>query len=93
MTHTMRFSCCEDIQWAKDSDRIVVISLDQNTSYALEGIEAMVWEYLTLGYTDPQLTTQLSALLDTSPACAHTTVTEILVAWERKGLIKQAKVI
>ena len=93
MTHTIRFSCCEDIQWAKDSDRIVVISLNQNTSSTFEGLEAMVWEYLILGYGHPQLTTHLSALLDISPDCANTTVIEILAMWARKGLIGQEKMI
>lgn len=87
------FHCNEDIHWVKEFDKIVLISLEQNLAYVLEGTDAVIWEYLTLQYGSAQLIAHLSALLDISTDAANNTMIKTLIAWEQKGLIKKEKVI
>ena len=89
MVQVTTFYCREDILWAKDYDNIVIISLAQNVAHTLEGVEATIWEYLTLGYSQSKLTTQLSSIFSISPELASTTIVKTLISWEKKDLVRR----
>ncbi len=86
------FHCGEDIQWAKDFNRIVLISLNQNRAFILNDTEAILWEYLTLGYKYSELVTYLSSMLNISANQASATITQIIQVWEKEEIINRDKV-
>lgn len=80
--------CPETVRWVNDAGQILVIDEQRGVTHTLRGVEAAVWDWLTLAYPYPVLVEMLAALLALSPGEAAARLEAILAAWQTAGLLE-----
>lgn len=88
-TLPITYSCSPRVSWAVDAGQIIVVDEQQGRHYCLRGVEAAVWDWLTLAYPYPRLLTLLANLLAVSPAQAAVPLHAMLRQWADMGLLAQ----
>jgi len=83
------YSCSPRVSWAIDAGQIIVVDEQYGRRHCLRGVEAAVWDWLTLAYPYPRLLALLVELLAVPPAQAAVTLRELLHRWIDIGLLVQ----
>jgi hypothetical protein len=75
MSQRLIYHCSPSIIWVKDADQTLVVDRETGQSWALRGVEAVVWDLLTIGYSYQRIVPMLSLILSLSIAkvagCQH----------------------
>jgi hypothetical protein len=80
--------CPESVRWVNDAGQILVIDERRGVTHTLRGVEAAVWDWLTLAYPYPALVEMLAALLTLPSDQSAERLGDILAAWQTAGLLE-----
>jgi hypothetical protein len=80
-----------DIVWLKDAGQTIVLDQATGRSWALRGVQAAAWDLLVLGYSFEQATRLLALLADMTEEEAWASLSTMLQAWERFGILAMEK--
>jgi hypothetical protein len=70
-----------------DSAGLILVHATRQETHLLTGIEATVWNLLTLRYTYRQLLSLAAILLDSPEPVAENRLQVMLTAWQSAGLL------
>lgn len=85
------FHCAEHIKWVNDSTQVVIIDEMRNQTHILQGEEAAVWSWLTLGYSYERILPLVAALWTAEPQVANHKLAGLLTAWHSTGLLEETR--
>ena len=88
MSHRLIYCCSPSIVWVKDADQTLVVDKELGRSWALGGVEALVWDLLSVGYSYRRITRMLSLLLSLSVDEAEHTLGGVLQKWRRANIVQ-----
>ena len=83
----MAYDCAPTITWVKDASQVIVIEGRGARSWSLQGIEAVIWDLLTLNYGFAGMVDLLAVLLEGSRERAATTLLGTMRRWEEEGIV------
>jgi hypothetical protein len=78
-----------DLVWVRESKSTIVIDREKDQVHILQGLDGMVWSWLTLGYDFSKLTGLLACALDLPPVDAELRLTALFHDWMQMGLLVQ----
>jgi hypothetical protein len=82
-------TCPAPVWWVKDADQILVVDEQKGTLVILRGLEAVIWDWLTLMYSYPRLVNLLAALRVVPADEAERQLIDVLSAWQSIGLLQR----
>ena len=82
------YRCAPTIVWARDEGRVIVVDDQDKRSWLLDGIEAAIWDWVTMGYAHPRIVSMVSLTLKGSDAQAETLLENTLHRWYLAGLVQ-----
>lgn len=77
------------IVWVQDKTHIWLVNEAENTVCALGGLEAAVWDWITLGYGYSRLLDMVAAYRAGTGAEAELELTGILRQWQDRGWLEK----
>jgi hypothetical protein len=81
------YHCAPALCWVKDAGQTILVDGESGRSWVLRGVEAAIWDLLTLGYPAGQIAPFL-AVLRTSPVDqASDTLAAVVHAWVEAGIV------
>jgi hypothetical protein len=83
------YHCPPALVWLKERGRTIVVDQKRMESWQLGGLQAVVWDLVTLGYPFGRIARLVAALLDVSRDEADGTVLTILARWEEAGMVRR----
>ena len=75
--------------WVRDSKTTIVINQEKGQVHVLQGLDGMIWSWLTSGYDFPKLTGLLACALDLPLDDAEIRLSVLLHDWTQLGLLVQ----
>jgi hypothetical protein len=81
------YRCAPAIAWVKDVRQTILVAAETGESWTLCGVEAAIWDLLTLNYPAEQITRLLSVLLALSPEQAAATLAGAIRTWAEAGIL------
>lgn len=81
------YCCIPDIVWTRDADQTLLVSPGQGQGWALRGVEATVWDLLTLHYPFERIVGFLAELLQLSGEEATRQLLAVVQGWEQAGIM------
>jgi hypothetical protein len=81
------YRCAPAIVWVKDSGQTILVEGEKERCWIIYGLEAMVWDLLTLNYTFERIVRFLSVMLETPVDEAMGTLLAILHGWQDAGIL------
>jgi hypothetical protein len=85
------YHCAPSIIWVKDSDHTLVVDRDTGQSWALRGVEAVVWDLLSVGYSYHRIIPMLSVMLSLSVEDAGRTLADVLRTWRDASILRVSR--
>ncbi len=85
------YHCAPAIVWVKDSGQTILVESEKECYWIIRGLEAMVWDLLTLNYTFEGIVGFLSLMLETPVGEATGALRAILQGWEDAGILLTAR--
>jgi hypothetical protein len=82
------YVCAPAIRWVKDLDQTILVDYDGQQSWILQGIDAAIWDLLTLGYGLEQTADFLAVLLTISSGEASHRLLATIQRWEQEGILQ-----
>jgi len=81
------YRCSPSITWVKDSDQTILVEEEKGQSWSIHGVEAVIWDLLTLHYSLGRIVRFLSVLLNGSKDEAIESLLVAIQRWEEAGII------
>jgi hypothetical protein len=78
-------------EWVKDATETLLVEQVTGKCWTLEGVEAIIWDLLTLDYSSRAAEGLLSELLQVPRAEARATLLTVLEAWKADRLVCPAE--
>jgi hypothetical protein len=75
------------LAWVKDAELTLIVQHEEGRSWALRGLEAAIWDLLTLSYSFPRLVDAVALLAGCEPGEAAEIVMALLHEWEEQGIV------
>lgn len=85
------YRCAPAITWLRDADRTLLVDAERGQSWPIHGVEAAIWDFLTLAYPYEKIVHFLSLLMTASSAEAERTLLAALRGWQRTGIVQIVK--
>lgn len=85
------YRCAPAIVWVKDSGQTILVESESERCWIMRGVEAMVWDLLTLNYTFEGIVHFLSVMLEIPVDKASGDLWAILQGWEDAGILLPAR--
>lgn len=82
------YCCVPTIVWVKDAEQTILIETVGKRSWIIRGMEAAIWDWLTLNHPAERVVRFLSALSGTSTEEARKVLSSILQGWEKAGIVQ-----
>jgi hypothetical protein len=82
------YHCAPSIIWVKDADQTLVVDRGTGQSWALRGVEAVVWDLLSVGYSYHRIIPMLSVMLSLSAEEARRTLADVLRTWQDVSILR-----
>jgi hypothetical protein len=83
----LAYRCAAAITWVKDAGRTLLVEVETGRAWSLGGVEAVVWDLLTLHYPAGQLIGFLAVLLGESCEKAKDRLLAMVQGWEEAGIV------
>lgn len=83
------YCCAPHVVWARDVERVILVDSQDGRSWALDGIEAAVWDWLATGYPYERVVHFVALTRKTLESEAGARLDSILRRWCDAGLIQQ----
>ena len=90
MSQRLIYRCSPSIIWVKDADQTLVVDRETRQSWALRGVEAVVWDLLTIGYSYQRIVPMLSLILSLSMEEAEYTLAGVLRKWRDASIVQES---
>lgn len=87
-TNLIHISTPESVCWVNDGKQITVINRESNRFFTLSGLEAVVWNWLSLGYSYQQIEIMTAHLLSQSESEAVDVLGSIFRDWYTNDLLE-----
>lgn len=84
----LTLTCAPAIVWVKDANRILLVDHQRELFWALEGIEATLWDWLAMAYPYEKIIHFLALTLDKSSEEADRQLRSVLDVWRQSGIIQ-----
>lgn len=88
MSQRLIYRCSPCIIWVKDVHQTLVVDREAGRSWALHGIEAVVWDLLTVGYSYRRIVPMLSLILSLSVEEAEHILAGVLRRWSDASIVQ-----
>lgn len=88
MGQRLVYRCSPSIAWVRDANQTLVVDRETEQSWILHGVEAIVWDLLTVGYSYQSMVSMLSLTLSTSAEEAERTLAGVLEEWQGDGIVQ-----
>lgn len=85
------YCCVSNIVWVKDKNGVFLVDPKADRSWSMNGIDAAIWDWLTLGYRHEQAVFLLSLILRVPEDEARQVICETLYRWQRMGIVEQTE--
>jgi hypothetical protein len=85
-TRSTRFRLAAGIQWAVESDGVLVTN-GTGMAHRIGYPEAAVWDWMTRGYPLEKVLVLIGYVASLEPSGARELVAEALCTWDRMGLL------
>jgi hypothetical protein len=82
------YRCAPRVAWVQDAAQTLLVDRQDDRCWTLTGIEAAIWDLLTLGYASEQAVRFLSLFKSIPTEDARPALLTILQGWERAGLVQ-----
>jgi hypothetical protein len=79
------YSCPAYVHWVRDADLVALVDEQRHCSQVLRGDEAMLWDWLALGYSYSVLLRQSAAVWEMPEQEAACILAESLARWHKLG--------
>ena len=92
--HALRFTsycCAPDIEWVQDASQVLLVDAARGRSWPLQGVEAAIWDWLSLGYRYEQIARFVSLALGTSMDEAERALCAVLRGWAGAGILQASE--
>jgi hypothetical protein len=83
----LEYRCSPSILWLKDADQTILIDSENGETWSLRGVEAVIWDLLTLNYTSQMIAGVLPLLTGQAGAEPWSTFRALVQAWEKAGIL------
>ena len=81
------YRCAPTVTWVKDASQTILVEEEKERSWRLQGVEAIIWDLLTLDYAAGGMIDFLALLLNNSVQEAQTTLLAVLRDWAEMGIV------
>jgi hypothetical protein len=81
------YCCAPAVAWVKDTDHTILVEEEKRQAWCLQGMEATVWDLLTLNYTAAGIAGFLAVLWGGSVEEARKALVSVLQDWESAGIV------
>lgn len=83
----LAYCCAAAVAWVKDADQTIVVEEETGRCWSMRGVEAAIWDLLTLDYSFEQIVRFLSALLNRSSEETTEALSTTMQRWEEAGIL------
>ena len=84
---TLAYDCAPNVTWVKDANQVIVVQGRGARCWSLQGVEAVIWDLLTLSYGFARMVDFLAVLSEGSRENAATTLLTTMRRWEEEGIV------
>jgi len=81
------YRCAPKVAWVKDASQTILVEEEKGRGWCLQGVEAILWDLLTLHYPWVGIVDFLAVLLNNSVEEAERTLLAVLQNWEDAGFV------
>jgi hypothetical protein len=81
------YCCAPTVAWIRDADRMILVEEAKGRCWHLQGVEAVIWDLLTLHYPWDGIVDFLAVLLGASVQEASKTLLAALRDWKEAGIV------
>ncbi len=85
------YHCAPAITWLRDADQTLLVDAERGRLWAIRGVEAAIWDFLTFAYPYEKIVHFLSLLMRASIDEAERTFLAALRGWHRRGIVQVVK--
>lgn len=79
--------CPDHLKWVADHSRVIIVDEERRLTTILQDEEALIWNWLALGYSYRRLHASAAALWAATPQAADALLTRLLANWQKSGLL------
>ena len=84
---SLAYDCAPTVTWVKDASQILVVQREGERCWSLQGVEAVIWDLLTLRYGFAKMVDFLAVLSEDSREAAASTLLATVRHWEEEGIV------
>jgi len=88
MSQRLIYHCSPSTIWVKDADQTLVVDRELGQSWTLRGVEAVIWDLLTVGHSCQKAVQVLSLILSLSVEEAEHTFAGVLRKWKDASIVQ-----
>ena len=81
------YDCAPTITWVKDASQTIVVEGRGKRCWTLRGVDAVIWDLLTLNYDFARMVDFLARLSEGSREKAAVTLLTTFRHWEKEGIV------
>ena len=81
------YDCTPSISWVKDASQVMLVEGKWERTWSLRGVEAVIWDLLTLQYGFDQMVRFLAQLSEDTRENAAATLLATMQLWEEEGIV------
>jgi hypothetical protein len=85
LTH---YFCAPTMTWVQDANQTFLVDADGGRFWSLRGVEAAIWDLLSLGYGYEKVARFLSLMLRVSEDEAESALSATLRRWQDEGIVQ-----
>jgi hypothetical protein len=82
----LAYHCAPSLVWVKDAGQTILVGKEDHT-WIIDGVEALIWDLLTLNYSFDRLARFLSVMLEIPFKEAKRTLEAVLHRWNQVGIV------
>jgi hypothetical protein len=83
----LAYDCAPSISWVKDASQVIIVEGRGERSWSLQGVEAVIWDLLTLRYGYDRMVDFLTELSEGSRKNAEAALLATIQHWEEEGIV------
>ena len=88
MNGRLIYRCTPSIVWVRDAGQILLVEEETGRSWALQGLEAVVWDLLAVGYSVRRIVLLLSLIFSFPAAEAEQALAGVLQTWRETNIVQ-----
>jgi hypothetical protein len=82
------YRCAPAIAWLRDADQTLLVDAERGQFWSIRGVEAAIWDLLTLNYPYEKIVPFLSLLMRVRTDEAEGMFLAVLRGWQEAGVVQ-----